>query len=158
MLIFLARLIRVPVAIIAEILVIVISLLSLIIETPVALMWFVVLAVFSGSNAIVNSWIYSYPNSIKSVVIHILILNIFIWAWNVDREFSYRNYGEACNLTEDEDAPSGFKAGWCFFIFTAVSVFLAVITVYKVWLPVIILTVILLVILVAYFLYKLPND
>lgn len=157
MLNFLARLIRVPVAVIAAILVIVISLLSSIVETPVALMWFVVLAVFSGKDGIVNSWIYSYPNSTRSIMIHIIILNIFIWAWNVNKELDYRDYGEACGI-DYGSTPLHFKAGWLFFIFTAMSAFLTAITLYRLWLPVVVLTIVLFVIFVIYFLCNLPKD
>jgi len=79
---FIIKLIRLPLAMIAAISIIIITVLGTIIELPIALIYLIFLSIFSGKSTINDSWLSDVPNSTSNTLR--IIRNLFRWGTSPD--------------------------------------------------------------------------
>jgi hypothetical protein len=89
------RAIRVPLAIVYCVLLVAIMAVAIIIEIPIAILWFIILSVFSSEDTIKQSWLNEFPNSARNLIIR--VTNAFTWSWNTSDNAQFISYQEQCD-------------------------------------------------------------
>lgn len=123
MLNFFIRIVRLPIAIVGSLIVSIIMFSAFLLECPIALVWLVLLSIFAGRDGIDDSWVASYPNSIRKITA--IISNVYIWFWVTDSTALYN----------DIEGPT-VKSSIAGLVFNGLALLLIVgllITVFEVW-------------------------